>query len=76
MEKIHPDSINAGLDWVCSSENNHGMVGQFRGLTINGEHWTVFKPDIDTPPQKICRHENISQAELMAIDYNEYSMLM
>lgn len=48
----------------------------FKAEIIEGDYFTVFYPTEANTGQKICQHENITQAEWMADSFNTWSAEM
>lgn len=62
--------------FVCTPDNNYGMLGHFTGIQVNDEFYTIFSTWDDSVIVRICQHENLDQAEAMANELTEYSMQM
>lgn len=67
-----PSSESVTID----ESNNYGMQGMFFGIEASGNFYTAFITDNQSCMVRVCQHENMAQAQMMADEFNQFSSLM
>lgn len=62
--------------FLCTPDNNYGMLGSFTGFQDGEEFYTDFTTWDKGVTVRICQHENLEQAQEMAEELNRYSQNM